>query len=219
MPQLSRCCCAASVTLSQLLPPSCHPAILLGFRRFPLPAAAVLPLLSPSTALATPPLVCLCRAGSAALLLYCRSAAAALPLTLLCCCCAAAAALPPCRRLCAAAAALLQTLPLPCCLRCHCSAATSNDNVLLLCCCNHVLMLCAEHVSHSHLSNLPIYLFCAADSRTIQNQNFKCPPTPPYSHCVVHHGSTPPPDRHPLLPGQPSRRLPTRKPTLFLLFV
>ncbi len=42
---------------------------------------------------------------------------------------------------------------------------------------------------------------------------------PPHSHCAIHHTSTPPPDRHLLLPGQPSERLPTSKPTIFLLFV
>ncbi len=73
----------------------------------------------------------------------------------------------------------MQTLPLPCCLRRHRSAAASDDNVLPPCHHDHVLMLCAEHASHSHLSNLPIYLFCAADSGTIQNQNFVCHPIPP----------------------------------------
>jgi hypothetical protein len=184
MPPLLCCCRAASIALSQLLPLSCLPAISLRFRRFPLSAAAVLPPLPPSAAVATPPLLCLWCAGSAALPLYRRSAAAALPLTPPCCSCAAAAALPPCRRLCAAAAALVQTLPLPCCLRRHRSAPASNANVLLPCRHDHVLMLCAEYASHSHLSNLPIYLLCAADSRTIQNQNFVCRPIPPsFSLC------------------------------------
>ncbi len=171
---MPRCCRAASVALSQPLPLSCLPAISLCFCHFPLSASAVLPPLPPSAALAMPPLLCLCRAGSAALPLYHCSAAAALPLTPPCCCCTAAAALMPCRHLCAAATALVQMLPLPCCLCCHRSAAASDADVLLPCHHDHVLMLCAEHASHSHLSNLPIYLFCAADSRTIQNQNFVC---------------------------------------------
>jgi hypothetical protein len=195
MPPLPRCCRAASVALPQPLPPSCLTAVSLRFRRFPLSAAAVLPPPPPSAAVAAPPSLCLCRAGSAALPLcrrsaaaalpLCRrSAAAALPLTPPCCRCAAAAALPPCRRLCAAAAALVQTLPLPCCLRRHRSAAASDADVPPPCRHNHELMLCAEHASHSHLSNLPIYMFCAADSRTIQNQNFICHPIPPpFSLC------------------------------------
>jgi hypothetical protein len=171
MPPLPRCCRAASVALSQPLPPSCLPAVSLHFHRFPLSAAAVLPPPPPSTTVAAPPWLCLCRTGSAALPLYCSSATTALPLTLPCCRCAAAAALLPCGHLCAAAAALMQTLPLPCCLRRHCSAAPSNANVLPPCHHDHVLILCAQHTSHLHLSKLPIYLFCAADSRTIQNQN------------------------------------------------
>jgi hypothetical protein len=184
MPPLPRCCRTASVALSQPLPPSCLPAVSLHFRRFPLSAAAVLPPPPPSATVAAPPSLCLCRAGSAALPLYHCSAATALPLTPPCCRCAAAAALPPSRRLCAAAAALVQTLPLPCCLRRHRSAAASDADVLPPCRHDHVLMLCAEHASCSHLSNLPIYLFCAADSRTIQNQNFVCRPIPPpFSLC------------------------------------
>ncbi len=183
MPPLPRCCRAASVALSQPLPLSCLPAVLLRFRRFSLSATAVLPPPPPSTAVAAPPLLCLCSAGSAALLLYCCSATTALPLTPPCCCCAAADALPPCRRLCAAAATLVQMLPLPCCLCRHRTAAASDADVPP-CRHDHVLMLCAEHASHSHLSNLPIYLFCAADSRTIQNQNFVCCLIPPpFSLC------------------------------------
>ena len=181
---LPRCCHAASVALSQPLLPSCLPAVSLRFCRFPLSAAALLPPLPPSAAVAAPPSLCLWCAGSAALLLYRHSANAALPPAPPCCRCAAAAALPPCRHLCAAAAALVQTLPLPCCLRRHRSAAASDADVPPPCRHNHELMLCAEHASHSHLSNLPIYLFCAADSRTIQNQNFVCLPIPPpFSLC------------------------------------
>jgi hypothetical protein len=198
---LPRCCHATSVDLFLPLPPSCLPAVLLCFRRFSLSAATILLPPSPRAAIAAPSLLCLCCTGSAALPLYHHSAATALPLTPPCCRCAAAAALPACRCRCAAAAALVQTLPLPCCLRRHRSAATSDTNVLSLCHHDHVLMLCAEHACHLHLSNLPIYLFCAADSRTIQNQNFVCCPIPPHSHCVVHHASTPPPDHHLLLPG------------------
>jgi hypothetical protein len=156
---------------------------------------------------------------SATLLQLCHRCSATNTALLLLRCRRRPAALPPCHRLCAAAAALMQTLPLPCCLRCHCSAVPSNANVLPPCHHDHVLILCAEHASHLHLSNLPIYLFCAADSRTIQNQNFVCHPNVPHSHCAVHHASTPSPDLHPLLPGQPSGRLPTSKPTIFLLFV
>jgi hypothetical protein len=184
MRPLPRCCRAASIALSQPLLPSCFPAVLLRFCHFPLSAAAFLPPPPPSAALSAPPLLFLCRAGSAALPLYRCSAATALPLTYPCCCCAATATMPPCRRLCAAAAALVQTLPLPCCLCRHRSAAASNANVLLPRRHDHVLMLCAEHASHSHLSNLPIHLFCVADSRTIQNQNFLCRPIPPsFSLC------------------------------------
>jgi hypothetical protein len=86
-------------------------------------------------------------------------------------------------------------LPLPCCLCRHRSAAASAADVLLPCPHDHVLMFCAEHASHSHLSNLPIYLFCAADSRTTQNQNsICCPPPPPFSMCCpprVHPSSWP----------------------------
>jgi hypothetical protein len=44
-------------------------------------------------------------------------------------------------------------------------------------------------------------------------------PLPPHSHLAVHHPSAPPPDRHPLLPRQLFGRLPTSKPTIFLLFM
>ncbi len=178
------CCHAASIALSLPLLPPCLPAILLRFCRFPLSAAAILPPLPSSTAVAALPLSCLCHAGSAALPLYRCSAAAALLLTPPCCHRTPAATLPPCSCLCVAAATLVQTLPLPCYLCPHCSATASNTNALPPCRHDHVLMFCTEHASHLHLSNLPIHLFYMADSKTIQNQHSVCRSLPPpFSLC------------------------------------